>query len=324
MTVVEHKGWGLAGGMWILWALLVVIVALFVLFQLVLGSFTSGDDPDVAEADLTAWPEPTPDLNVELWRAIIPEQFHAQEIAVGRDFRAEDVRQRLLQEPIAGCMAAAGFDYEEQLPPDRLVDDAELTDLFARASSLDPLSADYRQQFGYGVSTLDAYLIVNRAYRYGDIDSFWGQSQRTSPDVGPSEAFHGAGPRLDGGCLGEAEARFPAPIVPADAETRALFGQISDARTAVLATPEYVEAMQEWKECGHASGYSFERRADVRLSINQRLWTISDRRITDGSPFRVEDLAEVQADERAMAVALRDCDREFEARVADFWRTFIE
>ena len=215
---------------------------------------------------------------------------------------------------VADCMRAQGFEYVPERAPTYLLSDDELRDLYDYAWTLEPESIEFRQEFGYGNSTLLAYTYV-----LFDIGTANSDIQLELDDAGRrAYELALAGPAGDGGCMQEAREQLPF-AEPSDSDNfSALYSARRGATEQVAGSRVFVEAEQVWARCANAQGYDLEsplllqKYLDSMLDEIMRLDLSALETVFDfsesSSLYHAEDLAAVQAAEIEMALALAPCD----------------
>jgi hypothetical protein len=257
---------------------------------------------------------------------------------------------------IALCMKAEGFEYFPQADPITAIPLDEIGARFDDAATQDPLSEDYRERYGYGHTTLRAYMTL-------DIPPDQNAEIRESQSPAEARAYDVAylGPNLmdaiesaDGepvelepdGCLGEGHA-----ILYANTTVDDDFGSYLDiadeVQQRVQASDTFIGAAGAWTECVYEAGYEFSSPAEIKEWADRKLASIdqgtgaNDFSVSDdpelvgtidedglpivsedqadtvaGSPYTEKDLELVQDEEIRMSLELLPCDRAFEATLA--------
>ena len=255
---------------------------------------------------------------------------------------AEDADRHRLgagsEDAVAACMAREGFDYLVRQPPTLARPAGEIADLLTEAAALDPGSAEFRERFGYGISTLRAYLTIDFGPNPNDLVMAEASSAERAEFRAAllgrevAEAEEHLGP--PGGCLGESLAETDGH------DDYTLYATTYDnVQHRLAATEAFHDAETAWAQCAAEQGYDdLATPADIRGWVDARLSRIDhgptllapDEDVladegsgaadpffqVDGSPYRQDELAEVQQEELALARRLQGCDQAFTAATA--------
>jgi len=254
---------------------------------------------------------------------------------------------------IARCMKQEGFDHEPELPPTLLISDDVARGRFQRAGAMDPLSREYREEFGFGVSTLSSLLQVVGSSTSGQYSTDKVEQEQYERALYGDEFIDAS---LDGtlqletapgGCAGLSEQEVPFSYTTPD-EEYATFNDIYDeTRDRVRADIRYNEAQDLWVECIRKLGYPYTSREDIVSSFDRELdsinvflrdggeseFIIAGQELSDealeeselkveqeranSSVYDEEDLHLVQQREIRAALEIRPCDVEFVESTAD-------
>ena len=252
-------------------------------------------------------------------------------------------------------MKAQGFEYLLPPPPEYIIPLSDLTDILEEAGAMDRGSSEFRRRFGYGVSTIDAYLDTysgndpNRARLktmsaaeqrawdaalYGPELAKW-----RDPEYEPTPEELSGEVSIDleiGGC--EKEAAEAAGV------THNVYEQDTESdvelRGRIYASVEYVELEQEWFRCaadqgfddltwaGSGSGLVYDKLEAIRApapwdDLTFEEWaSMSEDDLWElyesmGPLYSLEELAVVQQEELEIAARLEDCD-------AAYWTGYDE
>jgi len=245
------------------------------------------------------------------------------------------------------CMNEQGFDYEEPSPPRSIISIRELTELIEEVTGLNRTSSLFRDRYGYGVSTISAYLAVtfvddpNSEHLAGLSASerqAWNAAAYGDAYVDISQELPAAGGENDlyfqmGGCTRAAEEAsdfYPAHLQNGSSDWWELLDRIE-------ASQGYVELEQEWARCAADQGYpqfttvksltgyldtkleeieardpyaGMTERDFASLSEEQRrTMNEAQRAIYDqGLRYNLDDLGELQQQELELAQQLKACD----------------
>ena len=246
------------------------------------------------------------------------------------------------------CMKAQGFEYLEPLPPEFLIPLSEMTALLEEVAALDPTSSRYRNRYGYGVSTVNAYLNsaifpdedpnweLRDAMSDSERDAWWDALWGRVEDGVFDPLLGGEVGEPVGGCHMEAE---EAAGIEWDTTGEESLAQ-EEAWERIRAADGYVELEQDWSTCAAEQGYEgLAAFSDVYRLIRDKLTEIlapdpfanltdddlaglSDEEWDElyeqqNNPYTLEDLAVVQQEELEIAARLADCDRAY-------WTGFAE
>ena len=258
-------------------------------------------------------------------------------------------------ETLKECMRGQGFEYQDPPLPEFLIPLSDLTDLLEEVAGLDPTSSLYRNRYGYGVSTVDAYL-WSASYSDEDPNREMLQAMSTSERMAWETALYGpalakfadpeyqpseedlAGDFEIGGCTKEAE---EAADIDWDLDDEGDFAGYMETWQRIEASEGFVDLERDWAQCASEEGLedltSFQ---DVYFLLDDRLQAIQAptpwddmtdedfanlseeewEEIEDFKPgplYSLEDLAAVQQEELDLAQQLADCDRAY-------WTGFAE
>ncbi len=253
------------------------------------------------------------------------------------------------------CMKAQGFEYHEPPPPEFLIPLSEMTSLLQEVAALDPTSSLYRNRYGYGVSTVDAYLWT---VGYADEDPNWEMLQTMSaaeqqawatalygpaegktfaPDWQPTEEnLSEDQPFKSDGCHKEAE---DAAGVSRDPQDEA-YASRQETWLRIEASEGYVELEQDWARCAAEQGFEdlasfddlyrllYEKLSEIQVPsrwnnlAEEGFANLSEDEIDEvaewqGPEYSLDHLAVVQQEELEIAARLADCDRAY-------WTGFAE
>lgn len=250
-------------------------------------------------------------------------------------------QERLVQELVARCMRAQGFEYVPEEPV------ANVSSGGAGPFALPP--ADFAAQYGYGITTIDAadragaetdpnQAIVGglspgarEAYRhalYGEagarplpgwIEPLPGGAAQGDPDDAPEQ---------DAGCYQDAQDEVYGPVGTApDSGLAAAFAELEDELTALQERidrePRVEAAQAEWAHCMADAGHSqYTSPDDPRQVIGDRfreLTGLSGAPLTGPTPGPAEsaELQALRSHERAAAQADLACRGTYDGTVTD-------
>lgn len=226
-------------------------------------------------------------------------------------------RQIKVESLIQQCMKKQGFDY---LP----VDPAILrTAMESNSRPSGMTDQAFRQQFGYGITTLyDAQLKQAQASQ-GEpnrkIRAALGAADRAAYDralygENPSATFAAALDSEDLGALGGCTKEAVDPIFPA-AELRRLLTTGQDAvGQRALNDPRVVAATRSWSDCMRQAGFTYAKPEDIKSDFQGRLAAVvgAGARVAPvgaaaAPAYDAAQLTSLQADEIRVAVADATC-----------------
>lgn len=211
-----------------------------------------------------------------------------------------------VQQEIASCMAAAGFEY---IPAD--VDAVELA-MSAVRTEPGVSREDYKQQWGYGVTTRFDNLPREIELGERNLAIFAGLSEadqvayeRTlygeNPDATFSFQFDEEDFEPTGGCTRQAiEASFDEETLDPDFENPKDLLLDQDGRIE--------EAELRWADCMGEVGFDYEDQEEIVEEFGERLDELLDGdEPEDLPPARAEELAELQQEEIAISLVDLEC-----------------
>jgi len=240
--------------------------------------------------------------------------------------------QSQYEEAKAVCMKEAGFEYYPQL-----VSQSEEQPVLNPAMTMDPGSREYRQTYGYGITTINQTVTPeppqpeedqNRQYRDGLEESsqvaydlaLYGTEVETDPNV-----F-----QFQGGCINDSYDKVYGPT-PADAQWADLLAGMYAVDETVMNSPEKAALDQEWSGCMADRSYpAFTSPDDAQDSVLQQRQALNQ---PDTSGLIVVDgdaLAQLQRAEIALAVTDLDCQEsvDYASRLrtitAGYQQTFVD
>lgn len=240
-----------------------------------------------------------------------------------QDFQAHE---RAVQDALRDCMADEGFEY---VP----IDPSSMHVQLAGPGDRPP--ADFREKYGYGISTMigeeppdgkvegdddpnaairdalseEDLAAYNRAL-YGDMASAMGDGSEVRIHIGPDGAVSGGGSEgemvspEDTGCFGTAQESVQGDGA-FDPEVGRAFMEVEDR---VRTDARMVEATAAWSSCMRDAGFDYESPRDIHEDIEQRLEALRGPDDAEGNPTGDEaGLARLQDEERATAKADDEC-----------------
>jgi len=145
-----------------------LLTALFVLILGIVTGCSSGDDDssaDSSSANSTTDDEDEPDSSPGLASSEhgSADDGVESELAIAAHSQAYSVLSMLANpspeyaQTLKECMNAQGFDYEIDTPV-RLIPESDMNALLEDVASMNPTSSLYRNRYGYGITTIAAYL----------------------------------------------------------------------------------------------------------------------------------------------------------------------
>ena len=228
---------------------------------------------------------------------------------------------------VQSCMAEHGFEYFPAPAGTPLIPTAELIDLYELAAQLHPSSVEFRESFGYGVSTLEAYRHVVRPL---PIEQFRHTSDWSEAKLSAYDSLLW-GTESTTGCVNSAIDSVEFAYTAADGERAAFDIAYWEALQRASAEAAFVDAEFKWSRCARGRGYQFSSPFDVPIYFDGRLLEILEEPTEvdiwiDGelppeyeepvaadsdSLYDPEILADLQVEEIATARHLNDCDNAF-------------
>jgi len=237
------------------------------------------------------------------------------------------------------CMNEQGFDYFEPPPAEAIIPADQQAALLDEIAGLDPTSSLFRNRYGYGVSTISAYLTVGFTESpnaehlagmtpaeqdawylaaYGD-DAFRAQQEARSTEEQVTFEAGGCSKQAD-----DATRDIPGTVQDAGSEWRELLQRIESMS-------EHVELEREWSECAAEQGYPqltearsatdwlYEKLDELQQPDPFAGMTEEEVRALDEAEFEeladlqgrlydLDDLAVLQEEELELAQQLKDCD----------------
>ena len=220
---------------------------------------------------------------------------------------------------IARCMADAGFEY---FP----VDYATARKAMNSNSKPSGLSADeFRNQFGYGISTLFAGPTTQATLGAGERNRKYKAGLSTADRVAYDRTLYGENPNytfvvgLDredfaqvGGCT-----RAAVQLIFSKKELGASFVNYQNAiGVRVDADPRVIAAYKDWSNCMRQAGYAYNTAAEIQADLAARL----DKATAGAAPDALSTeakaaLAALQGEEKAIAAADHACDLTYVADI---------
>jgi hypothetical protein len=170
---------------------------------------------------------------------------------------------------VAECMAAQGWEYAPRPRPTYLLPASDLGDLFRQLTVSDPASWEFRSTYGYGVSTVDAYLHIE----YGLAGETW-ETLDGLDDAAREQylkALEGDGDGGLGGCRAAAIQSVPFAYTTEDNVFEAVTAAYAHAVDRVQGQTAFVVAETEWHNCAAAAGYSYSSRRQLLEELNEGL-----------------------------------------------------
>lgn len=322
------------------------LAVLVVVFVLLAAGCSSGDDDTT---DSAASEEGSADDGVgsELILSIVELEYGS----MLENFMPPPEYEQAVKE----CMRAQGFEYESYPPPEFIIPLSDLTKIFEEVASLDPTSSRFRNRYGYGISTVDAYLWSGggsfedpnaemlarmapaeqdawQAALYGHQDYSAFEDPNYQPtDEQVEELLKGAG------CVGEAQEA-------AGIDYGAFFDDDNDdlfeTFQRIQSSEGFVELEQGWAQCAAGEGFDDLTTFDDVTSLiydlvdeirapdpfadltEEDFLTMTEEDFKElseamGPPYTLEDLQGVQQQELDIARRLAHCDRAY-------WSGFAE
>lgn len=252
-----------------------------------------------------------------------PDSIEAY-LGLGDEATSQDLERRL-EEAVAACMKAQGFDYQP-------VNSAEMVQAQVGGEDLSP--EEYAATYGYGITTYEeagdesgstdpnqaTYEALSEAEREAWDTALWGDTLDVEAEE--AESF------TPGGCYGEAWDEVYGKI-PAELQ-QALMAM----EEQVSSDPRYVKAEAEWAGCMRRAGHEFASTDEPVDAIGEK----AQAQFTDLRAAAADDDAAdldtaawdaLRAEEIAVAKADQACRAEFlspeleEEIRADVERRFI-
>lgn len=174
--------------------------------------------------------------------------------ALGEQFDADvmTAQTNAVDELVADCMKAQGFDYTPQR-----------RDPSAQAASLglpDMNTMEFAEQYGYGITTLDDVT--------GTTDQSTGQT--STPEYEEAlvgRAYRAGEAQMPGGCAGEAMTEVFGDVTSLDTTVAA---DIAGLRDKADEDSRVVAALDDWSKCMDDHDYSYTTPEAARTSIISR------------------------------------------------------
>jgi hypothetical protein len=231
---------------------------------------------------------------------------------VGFDKAGLRLRQRSVEELIRDCMKAAGFEYT---PVDPAAADAALL------GSANVSDDEFKEQFGYGIST----LYERRAQRLGDPNAAIRDALSPADQAAYDHALRGASQDATfflavdsgdfsqlGGCTMEAtETVFGGAEV-----LSTMVGKLDELEERINNDPRMVAALRRWVTCVRDEGFSFAQPDDVDHYLQDKLEAIVGSE-PGAQDYDTAALAALQQEEMAIAEADYGCEDKVISPVED-------
>ncbi len=217
-------------------------------------------------------PEPTPTPSEE--ESAAPLEAMLTEYL--SDWSDEDIQQRLaeMERQVAACMADEGFDYTP-------VDYSEVELDLGSALELDPGSAEFAEQYGYGITTdpftsgdTEAVTDPNEAYvtamsdaeRDAYLTALYGAGYADAAATAEGEALEDYDWE-EAGCTGRAQQQVVAPGIQDEAFS-ALQADMVQMLADADADPRLAQVTTDWSTCMLDAGFDgLERVGDGEAAI---------------------------------------------------------
>ena len=198
--------------------------------------------------------------------------------------RINDVRRWPLEverdAQVKECMQERGFDYVALArAPRPLIPAPDLLDLFEYAAQLVPSSYAYRTHFGYGVSTLDAYIYVAAPPL---ID--------TTQSAAENEQFNNAllGTEERAGCMESASDAVGLTNLGRDEEKAGYRTVERLARERANSLESYTAAEMQWADCAQDAGFVFAHPDEVSRYFEERLFELQNLELLEAESYVVD------------------------------------
>jgi hypothetical protein len=210
---------------------------------------------------------------------------------------------------IADCMVAAGFDY---VP----VDAVTVREAMDADATLPGVSEeDYVAQYGFGITTVfeDPVLVKGRGEQNASTYAALTPADQTAYDralfggpgfVSLARALEDEDLSETGGCTLEA-------VKDLFDEDELNGSYVNPADEQIEEDSRMVAALEDWAECVQAEGFDYEHPDDITDELHERLDAILDGADPASlSGAAADALAELQGEERAVAVVAVECEEE--------------
>jgi len=238
-------------------------------------------------------------------------------------------------ETVLSCMANEGFEYVTPPPPELPFNSDELRLKLQIAGELEPDSAEFRETFGYGISTLWSYFVIDAI---GDpaLEPTLVMDQAEAQEY--TQTLYGDGETPGCHQLGLEATDQSTPVVD-DFELA-----YRDTQERVLADSTYLAAADEWAQCAADLGYDIAdpngiwnwaqgllrdieeplvdelpgEMTEEEMELREQGMSEEPESLfgTQRSPYPPEALAQVQQLEIAAAIELSSCDAELNNQIA--------
>lgn len=231
---------------------------------------------------------------------------------VGFDQAGLRLRQRKVEELIRDCMKEAGFEYT---PIDPAAEDAALL------GSANVSDDEFKEQFGYGIST----LYEKRAQRVGDTNAAIRGALSPAVQAAYDKALRGEHQDATfflavdsgdfsqlGGCTKQATDK-----VFGGADTLStLVAKLDELEARINNDPRMVAARRKWMECVRDDGFDFAEPDDVDRYLQDKLEAIVGTE-PGAQDYDRAALAALQQEEMAIAKADYGCEDQVISPVED-------
>jgi hypothetical protein len=243
---------------------------------------------------------------------------------IGRDASAR--AQREVENNIASCMKAQGFDYT---PVDPTAQQQALT------GKANLSEEEYTEQFGYGISTLfgkgNAQADPNERLRASlsgaDRTAYDRALFGENPGVTFSEAVDSGDFSELGGCTRQATEA----VYGGSAALSSLVEKFDELDERIIQDQRMVKATEKWSACMLEKGYRYEEPDEIDSDIEERFKSIvgtgtrpGATTAEQGTSYDSAALTQLQADEVKIAQADRDCEKKEIAPVEEVVRPQYE
>lgn len=270
-----------------------------------------------------ASPEPSSSAGVSTGGAGLSSLFIRDETKGDAEFgltEAEIVRRIDATEAIiARCMADAGFEYF----PVPYAAARQAMDSNSKPGGMS--KADFRIQFGYGITTLLDGPASQTTMSIGDRNIAYKEGLSTADRVAYDRTLYGENTQdtfivaLDkedfsqiGGCT-----RAAVPQIFSPQEIGASFVNYQDETAArVDADPRVIAAYKDWSSCLHDAGYVYDGPESIRADLVAKLDAITgSAAIGSLSAEAKTALASLQGEEMAISVIDSECEAKYLADI---------
>ncbi len=227
------------------------VLAATVVAVLCAGCSADGGTPDDAS-------RPTESPAGDTARGAVDAFF--DEMSALRDMGDAIDQHTALQEDVAACMNALGFEYTPIVPSDELEEVPTAADL-----GLERGTREYAEQFGFGITTDDMGYYAMSAAQLDDPNTLYVESLTPEARTEYDRALWGSPEDVDAsdpqaaapqGCFAEAQARAGAVLEASGAfDPQVFFEEEMAMREAIQSDDRVVALHEAWSSCMADAGF---------------------------------------------------------------------